>query len=60
MSRSGAPIAERERARNNDRLADQMQRRARGYEEDADVVRGLLRSHLARAANDSGETDVLS
>ena len=40
-------MAQRERAQSRERLADELQKRALGYDEDAEIVRTLLRSRMA-------------
>ncbi len=45
-------MAARERVEGAENLADQLEQRARGYEEDAEVVRGLLRTNMT-----AGEID---
>jgi two-component system, chemotaxis family, protein-glutamate methylesterase/glutaminase len=40
-------MAEEERARFRHAAAEELQQRARGYDEDAEIVRGLLRDHMA-------------
>jgi two-component system chemotaxis response regulator CheB len=48
-------MADRERARNRDNLADHLEKRASDYEEDALLVRELLRSGFAGAAADTND-----
>jgi two-component system, chemotaxis family, protein-glutamate methylesterase/glutaminase len=51
-------MAQQERMLRQDALADQLLQRARGYDEDAEVVRRLLRDHMAATATSEDEQDV--
>lgn len=49
-------MAQEERARFREAAAEELQQRARGYDEDAAIVRGLLRDHMAMInTSDPGE-----
>ena len=50
-------MAQQERQQNRDALADQLLQRAGGYDEDAEVVRRLLRDHMAVVAQPADEQD---
>jgi two-component system chemotaxis response regulator CheB len=50
-------MADRERARKRDNLADHLEKRARDYEEDALLVRELLRSGFADSAGATNEAN---
>lgn len=51
-------MAQQERMRSQDALADRLLQRARGYDEDAEVVRRLLSDHMGAAATGEDEQDV--
>jgi two-component system, chemotaxis family, protein-glutamate methylesterase/glutaminase len=50
-------MAERERAENNEEFAEQLEQRAREYDEGAAVVSGMLRGRMVRAGSKSDEPD---
>jgi two-component system chemotaxis response regulator CheB len=52
-------IADLERSQSRDHLADEFDRRARDYEEDAEVIRRLLREDSGGSADDEAEQDLL-
>ena len=51
-------MAKQERAQSRDSLAEQLLQRARGYDEDAEVIRRLLRDHMPAAVVEQDEQDV--
>lgn len=50
-------MAERERTQNKEELANHLEQRAREYDEDAAVVRGMLRGHMAQMGSNGDEPD---
>lgn len=51
-------MADQERSLNRSKLADQMAQRAKEYDEDAEVLRGLLNRGDAMTAADDREQEV--
>jgi two-component system, chemotaxis family, protein-glutamate methylesterase/glutaminase len=51
-------MAQQERLQSRDALAEQLMQRARGYDEDAEVVRRLLQDHMAVVASGEDEKGV--
>jgi hypothetical protein len=50
-------MAERERTNNHEALAEHLLQRADGYDEDAEVVRGLLRGHTSLVETEDSDQD---
>jgi two-component system, chemotaxis family, protein-glutamate methylesterase/glutaminase len=51
-------MAQQKRQQSRGALAEELLQRARGYDEDAEIIRRLLRSHMAATATSEEEKDV--